>query len=302
MLGTASTPIQSVLICTKDRAESVRAVLGTLCEQSLTPDEVLVVDSSADLDTSKLISEYTGVPFSLRHVSARPGLTHQRNIALAEVQKRTTIVHFLDDDVLLEADYIAAICREFEIDGSVAGVGGRVVNSPTASFGPLWRAIGMQGAPGSLLRNGVNTQCLSGSRRRVEWLSGCSMSFRLSAMDGLLFDEGREGYGLGEDVDFSARAAKRGALIWTPDARLVHNQAPQGRLAQRRLAADQAAHRFRLARRGVGGVAHSAVILHAPVVSMAYVAIGVRARSLSTVMCGYDYAHGMVKSVLHHEY
>ena len=55
------------------------------------------------------------------------------------------------------------------------------------------------------------------------------MSFRMSAIRGLKFDERRKGYALGEDVDFGLKALERGPLLYTPTARLIHHLSPTNR-------------------------------------------------------------------------
>ena len=52
----------------------------------------------------------------------------------------------------------------------------------------------------------------------VDWLSGCSMSFRRAVFEMFSFNEELTGYGLGEDVEFSYRVHQRGRLLVTPDA------------------------------------------------------------------------------------
>ncbi len=100
----------------------------------------------------------------------------------------------------------------------MAGVGG---NRP-----PLLSRLALKASrrPGRVLRSGYNTGCYdSPTPIYVDWLPGCSMSFRMSAIRGLKFDERRKGPNPGEDVDFGLRALDRGPLLYNPEARLVHH-------------------------------------------------------------------------------
>ena len=86
------------------------------------------------------------------------------------------------------------------------------------------------------------------------------MSYRRRAIAGLRFDETRARAGSGMDVDFSARAAARTVLIWTPHAFLEHRVSQINRdadlLARRRAVRS----RWRLAKIGVAPVNRSAVL------------------------------------------
>jgi GT2 family glycosyltransferase len=86
----------------------------------------------------------------------------------------------------------------------------------------------------------------------VDWLSGCSMSFRRRVFDRLRFDEGLPGYGLGEDVDLTYRVAQMGRLVVTPAARLQHLQSPTNRLDAVRYTRDELITRARRVRHRTG--------------------------------------------------
>lgn len=102
------------------------------------------------------------------------------------------------------------------------------------------------------------------------------MSFRVSAIRDLRFDERRVGYALGEDVDFSLRAQSRGVLLALPTAEMQHYESPVERLALEHFARQLAKHRLLLARDGLGGVRTWRVVAHSP---MAGLHIALRADS-----------------------
>ena len=147
------------------------------------------------------------------------------------------MVVYLDDDVVLEPGYLAAVARTFEEDrsGQIGGVGGAQVPDPTPREGFLRRTacrlflLDTYGR-GVVKRSGRPDYAFSPrSRMEVECLSGCNMAYRREVLDALSFDERLGGYALGEDLQFSYRVSRRWKLVLTPEARLEHRHAGGGR-------------------------------------------------------------------------
>jgi GT2 family glycosyltransferase len=256
-----------LVICTRNRAEHLRECLDSVAMQSRLPDRVIIVDSSDTDATRHVVEDFekrSGL--SVRFARAAPRKTVQMNMALDFLDESTDIVHFTDDDVILDREYLAKILETFDEYPDCGGVGGRIANFPDRRAKGVVRlfrrAFLLDSArEGVLLPSGVNTMCRSGKRSyRVDWLSGCSMSYRRRAIAGLRFDETRARAGSGMDVDFSARAAARTVLIWTPHAFLEHRVSQINRdadlLARRRAVRS----RWRLAKIGVAPVNRSAVL------------------------------------------
>ncbi len=189
-----------------------------------------MVDSSDDDATEQLVAEAAaeGV-VDLLYVRGPRGLTLQRNLGMRLLRPDTDVVHFVDDDVVVEDGYFEAIIEAFAADERVVGVGGKITNVPRPRLTRLraWMMLG--GRQGTVVRSGHNIMMTDFTvDTPVEWLSGCAMSYRVNRVRGLAFDERRTGYGMGEDVDFSMRAAERGSLVWAPSARLEHRQGDRG--------------------------------------------------------------------------
>lgn len=235
-----------------------------MLKQTRMPSALLVVDSSDDDATAEICAEYTKnskLSF-LEYIRTQPGLTLQRNVALAQVQKRFDVVHFIDDDVELEDKYLEELMEAFRVDGSLVGAGGLIMGGNRKKPRLLARIGGRDSAhPGKVLSTGFNI----GAHETpfdvdVEWLPGCSMSFRLSKIDGLRFDERRVGYAIGEDADFGLRARERGLLRHVHTARLYHHQSPVNRHKRPLLVRMAVAHRWSLAEDNLGRVRKSMVI------------------------------------------
>jgi len=226
----------SVVVCTKDRPEMLGTCLESLQHQTRHPEEIVVVDASATpardmLD--HLAENLRGCRVALR--SSVPGLPRQRNLGA----RATTgsVVVYLDDDVVLDAGYLAAVARVYEEDRTrqIGGVGGAQVPDPTPREGFCRRVacrlflLDTYGR-GVLKRSGRPDHAFSPtSRKEVELLSGCNMAYRREVLEALSFDERLDGYALGEDLQFSYRVSRRWKLVLTPDARLDHRHAGGGR-------------------------------------------------------------------------
>ncbi len=168
-------------------------------------------------------------------IGSLPGLPRQRNLGT-----RTTtgsVLVYLDDDVILEPAYLAAVARTFEEDrtGQIGGAGGAQVPDPTPREGFLRRTacrlflLDTYGR-GVVKRSGRPDYVFSPrSRMEVECLSGCNMAYRREVLHALSFDERLGGYALGEDLQFSYRVSRRWKLVLTPEARLEHRHAGGGR-------------------------------------------------------------------------
>ena len=242
--GAAGVPVPrpaprvtlSVVICTKDRPEMLATCLESLRHQTRRPEEIVVVDASATPPrdvVDRLAENMRGCRVALS--SSIPGLPRQRNLGA----RATTgsVVVYLDDDVVLDTGYLAAVARVYEEDcsGQIGGVGGTQVPDPTPREGFCRRMacrlflLDTYGR-GVLKRSGRPDHAFSApSRMEVELLSGCNMAYRREVLEVLRFDERLDGYALGEDLQFSYRVSRSWKLVLTPDARLEHRHAGGGR-------------------------------------------------------------------------
>lgn len=235
-----------VIVCTRNRPADVTRVLASFLDQEYRPP-LLFVDSSDGAETEALVAEAHLADPSIAYLHADPGLTRQRMRGVREISSDTEVVHFLDDDVVLEPGYFAGIERVFEERADAIGVGGLITN-----FGDhnpwWWRRVFLLEARegGRVLRSGVNTLVLHATEELpVQWLSGCAMSYRYRIFDEIEFDTRMQGYSIGEDVEFSYRAGFAGTLWVTPQARLQHLESPVEREALYRLARAEAVARHR---------------------------------------------------------
>ena len=104
-------PTVSVIIPTYNRIDMLRDTLHSLARQTYPTDyfEVVVVDDGSTDGTPEIVGEV--FPFTLRYFrQANQGATAARNLAAR--QSQAYILVFLDDDILLEPDYLMYLIRE----------------------------------------------------------------------------------------------------------------------------------------------------------------------------------------------
>jgi len=111
------------------RPQSLLQLLQSVQEQTVYPDEILIVDGSTNQETAIILKEN---PFQNLHYFAVPpehrGLTKQRNYGISRVGKNMEIVCFLDDDTVLEKDYFEQILMTYRTHPKAIGVGGYIIN------------------------------------------------------------------------------------------------------------------------------------------------------------------------------
>ena len=227
-------PSDALVICTRNRIDDIKRCLASVEAASYVPQRILVVDSSDGRETEEYSAQFK---LPITYIRAPRGLIIQRNVALTEIHEQ--IAHFIDDDVEVHPDYFLEILRAFHDSPEVAGVGGAMAGvgfGPMATVGRGPRlserlALKSSSRPGRVLRSGFNMQCFDSPKAiNVDWLPGCSMSFRMSAIRGLKFDERRTlRCPMHDDVDFGLRVSERGPLLYTPNARLIHHLSPTNR-------------------------------------------------------------------------
>ena len=226
----------SVVICTRNRAGDLGACLRSLGAQSRLPTQLVVVDASDD-DASRAVVEATraGGPIAeVRYLRSAARLTSQRNLGVAAATGE--VVTFLDDDVVLEPDYLGRIVELFEADPMLGGAEGAVVTAPLVGRRRIANAfrrlflMNSLGRPRGVKRSGfVAYDPWPRTVQPVTSLVGCNMSYRREVFERFRFDQWFDGYGLGEDQDFSYRVGRTYRLVQTPFARLVHRLSPVAR-------------------------------------------------------------------------
>ncbi len=218
--GMARAPV-TVVVCTRDRPDSLAGCLAALERQDHPSYEVVVVDNGSEGPRTQEVAR----SWSARVVSEPvPGLDRARNLGVAEA--RTPLVAFTDDDARPEPGWLSALVRGFgspDIDAVTGLVLPAELETPAqATFEDVY------GGMAKGFRPRLHVQRHRRAVYRPEWVGvGCNMAFRrraLLAAGGFdpALDVGTPTGG-GGDLDAFQRLLERGAVIaYRPDAVVRH--------------------------------------------------------------------------------
>ena len=229
----------SVIIPTKNRPADLERTVNSLLGQTVLPRQLIIVDQSATDESLKVVTrqfnqaspqvqEMVRLCYTLDPGIPGGAVARNRAMDLAEGE----IWLFLDDDVILEPDFLRQILAVYVRYPQAVGVSGVVTNYQLPPFSlRLWNRVFARG-PFHDDRQPVYWRAnrgWTGDPVRVTRLGAGLMSFRAQAIRKLRFDESLRGVSDGEDVDFCVRLGRGPLLMMAPRARLIHNQSPAGR-------------------------------------------------------------------------
>lgn len=217
----------SVAVPTRDRGKKIQDTLRSLLAGSRVPDEILVVDQSADDRTrSAVVEELRPLDAGGRITYVRTrnrGLNVNRNDALAAASGE--FIAFVDDDVSVEREWLAGMLREW-LD---RWDGGAVVITGPILPGPEFPA----GTPVPAVRLGTERRVFE-RPRLFDVLYGAHFGAPRHVFEALgtpAFDErldvGTPFPGAG-DEDFAYRVLRAGIpIVYEPSVIVVHHPLPR---------------------------------------------------------------------------
>lgn len=230
----------SISICTRNRHEDLHSCIVSICAQTGVAEdniEILIVD---DGDTSpewiSAIQQLLPNRMELNYIRkerSEAGLLKSR-IKSAELCKHELLL-FLDDDVELYPDYLLMLKRTLSEHPEAVGVGGVDQGFICTTKGKLMMLLSGQGtfSPGKLSWGGFASSMNFWNKQKntfaTEFLHGCNMCFKVTALDKLKTVEWLNGYSLGEDLYISYLAARKGPLYVNPTMKLLHHGSPVSR-------------------------------------------------------------------------
>ncbi|MCH3881950.1 MULTISPECIES: glycosyltransferase family 2 protein [Tenacibaculum] len=248
----------SLIVCTYMRPKAIITLLNSVKEQTLYPNEIIIVDGSINKDTQHLFLSkiFKNIRYFLIEEKHR-GLTNQRNFGISKVAKDSEIVCFLDDDIVLEKDYFEKLLKTYIDKPEALAVCGYITNEVKWSRSSnkklknkfiydgwfrkepfrfrIRKMLGLidNTKPGfmPLAANGRYGNFLppSGKTYEVEQMMGGITSYKKDIFKKISFSSYFEGYGLYEDSDFTLRLSKIGKIYINTNAKLAHYHAEEGR-------------------------------------------------------------------------
>lgn len=215
----------TVAVCTHNRAGRLSETLEPMLRMEV-PGwldwELLVVDNGSTDDTRRAVRRFAATSDGrVRYFwEPRLGLSRARNAAVGAA--RGEIVAFTDDDVIPEANWLAALAEAFR-DHDCAGAGGRVLARWEFEPPDWWEATAHE------LDAAIVSFDPGGGPRELDMAPfGANMAFRREMFDrhgGFRTDLGRRGSQLmsGEDTEFGRRLLEAGERIrYVPEATVHH--------------------------------------------------------------------------------
>jgi GT2 family glycosyltransferase len=231
-----------VIIATKGRPQEVLALQNVLALQSVRPDRIVVTACDpSDIEQSMIDQKGVHILFG------PPGLTAQRNRALALVRGTYDIVIFFDDDFVPSRFWIERVQELLTLQPEVGCITGRLLEDGITTGGLQW-------SYGKSIVDSEDRKVVHMNNPRVQVSGspyGCNMAFRSSIIAHLWFDERLALYGWLEDRDFGFRAATRARAISTDAVWGVHLGSQSGRVSGLKFGYSQVVNPWYLMTKGV---------------------------------------------------
>jgi GT2 family glycosyltransferase len=218
----AHRPTLGILICTYQRPLDLGKCLYGLAGQTRPPDDIVVIARPSDQATWDWLDAHRAVFPSVRSVPVMaPGLVAARNAGLDAC--RTDLLAFVDDDVVPHHEWARRVCKRFEADPELGGLGGRDHVHDGEQFDErLAKTVGRIQWFGRVIGN---HHLGYGLPRPVMILKGANMTYRRTAVGGARFDSRLRGRTTQphDDMAFSLAVRRNGwKLVYDPSALVYH--------------------------------------------------------------------------------
>jgi glucosyl-dolichyl phosphate glucuronosyltransferase len=225
----------TVVLCTYNRARDLARALQCAAALRVAEGvnwECIVVDNNSTDETREIVADVCHrYPNRFSYVFEKSqGLSHARNRGIRE--SRGDVIAFMDDDVIVEPDWLQNLTAGLA-DGTYVGSGGRIVPERTFSP-PTWLSLEYRYALAPLAMFDLGLQ----PGRLEESPFGANMAFTRKMFDKYGFfraDLGRCGANLmsGEDTEFGDRLLAAGENLRYEPSAVVYHPIPYNRIQQR---------------------------------------------------------------------
>lgn len=216
----------SIIICTYNRPKLLRSTLkSVVCiDFDANQYEIIVVDNGNNTQSQDVFESINlHAPCRMSYVKEEnPGLSHARNKGVGLAQGK--IVAFLDDDELVDTNWLKALIEPYSIDERIACVGGKIIPVFPNNKYPKWYSKDIQGFFGGV-DHGENIHEVNFPQ---EYIGGGNMSFkRQLILESGMFNVrlgiiGASSYS-GEENELALRIQNRGyKVIYNPFAITYH--------------------------------------------------------------------------------
>ena len=209
----------SVIICTYNRCESLKKTLESLLGMVIPEDltyEIIVVDNNSSDRTRQTVEEVKGLEKHLRYIfEENQGKSFALNTGIINAKGRW--IAFLDDDVLVDKNWLNNLCNAFKRYECGAIQGKILLNLPKQR--PKWLSIRFMKALAYVNYGDVP--------KEISELVGANMAFRAEIFEKFGSFDTSLGpgtpLGFSEESELSQRIKNKGAvLLYCPEVLVFH--------------------------------------------------------------------------------
>ena len=224
-----SMPLISIIVCTYNRDRFLPECLHSVAAQTVEGAifELLIIDNNSNDNTASISKDFISQNPELNAkyiLEPKQGLSNARNRGIVEAGGE--YLAFVDDDAILDADYLKNLHQFISIRPDVTGLGGKIIARYVDGEEPDWMNPYSRGLFLSEVDYGNEIIELDGYRK---YPFGCNMIIHRRFFDtGWRFDStlgviGKDGGRCEEKVLFRDIARKKDLIYYLPDA-FVHHQ------------------------------------------------------------------------------
>lgn len=236
----------SIIIPTYKRPDDLRKCLESILVQTVIPLEVIVVDNADYFETEQVIYKSLDLfmEYGINIKYIKNGNSNSANIArnIGADNSKGDILLFIDDDILLDKDFIKEIASVYEMYPNAIGVQGFIENTKASEFVDIihkFYYLNHHTKNYNKLLPSIQDVCAYPLTRIIncQWImSGCT-GYKKQFFQKFKFDENMYKYCSGDDVDISYRIYKEypKSLYQTPFAKVIHATSDTGRAPKKEL-------------------------------------------------------------------
>ncbi len=244
------TPQISIVICTFNRAESLKNCLQSLTKQTFSDFEVIIVDGGSQDKTPQIIENYKNKLNIKVVINKSKNIAKLRDCGWRQAEGR--YISWIDDDVVASPNWAETVFNVLKNNKNITGVTGptlipkEILQNRDVFFfhnkkdllAKFWQNFVLEGKekdPGQILKNGFWTPGSNFSEStkleksvEVDFLEACNMTFKKSLVEKVngfnpdFFKEWSE-------ADLSQRIKKLGyKLLFHPKAVVEHHISKKG--------------------------------------------------------------------------
>jgi glucosyl-dolichyl phosphate glucuronosyltransferase len=215
----------TVAICTRNRSRALERTLRSVAAAALPASlswEVLVVDNGSDDDTANVIARLSDALPVRAFVEPHIGLSHARNAAIREA--RGDYLLWIDDDVLVDAQWLRAYDDAFRARPDIAFFGGPIVPMFEGTP-PRWLRVALPNIDNAYAARDLGTSAAALTRETLPF--GANFAVRADVQRRFPYDPelGRSGAVLSAGEEWAALEAILAggeSGLWVPGARVQH--------------------------------------------------------------------------------